>query len=79
MKRYHDNSFTSVVPTSTEYWVAVQALTDDSVSAETPYFTDLTVTKDPAWNRGDSTDAVCTMPEGSVFSHINHPHAKWGS
>ena len=35
---------------SREYWIEVQILTDESISEETPYFTDLTVTRDPAWN-----------------------------
>ena len=43
--------------------IAVQTLIDESVSDETPNFTDLTVTKDPAWNPGDSTDAVYTKPK----------------
>ena len=31
--------------------IAVQTLADESISSEeTPYFTDLTVTRDPAWN-----------------------------
>ena len=77
-KCYQDNSFTSVVPASAEYWIAVQVLTDESVSVETPYCTDLTVTKDPAWNSGDSTDAVCTMPEGSVFQSHQPPPRQVG-
>uniref|UniRef100_A0A7S1AY12 Apple domain-containing protein n=1 Tax=Noctiluca scintillans TaxID=2966 RepID=A0A7S1AY12_NOCSC len=59
-KCYQDISFTSVVPASGEYWIAVQALTDESVSDEAVYFTGLTVAKDPAWNEGDSTDADYT-------------------
>ena len=61
-----------------EYWIAVQALTDESVSDEAVYFTDLTVTRDLSWNGGGPTDAVHTMPEASVFSRINHHRAKWG-
>ena len=40
--------FTSVVPASTEYWIAVQTVADEPISEETPYFTDLTFTRDPA-------------------------------
>ena len=45
---------------SAEHWIAVQALTDESVSDEAPYFTGPTVTKDPALNERDSTDADYT-------------------
>ena len=34
-------NFASVVPASTEYWIAVQALTDESISEETPHFTQI--------------------------------------
>ena len=40
-KRCRDNSFTSVVPASTEYWIAVQSLTDESISEEMPHFTQI--------------------------------------
>ena len=30
--------FASVVPASTEYWIAVQTLSDESISEEMPYF-----------------------------------------
>ena len=45
---YQHVNFTAIVPASTEYHKAVQALTDESVSDETPHFTSLTVTRDPA-------------------------------
>ena len=62
----------SVVPASAESWIAVQALTDESVSDEAPYFTGLTVTREPAWNEGDSTDAVNTKQKALH----THRHAR---
>ena len=48
---YHDVRFTPVVPASLENQMAAQALADEIPSAKmTPYFPDLTVTRDPAWN-----------------------------
>ena len=59
------------------------ALTDESVSDETPYFTDLTVTRDPAWNEEEIPLTPSTRRQSlahsspRVLSRINHHRATW--
>ena len=47
-----DNSFTSVVPASTEYWIAVQTFTDESISEEMPVLHDAGCTMRSVASRG---------------------------
>ena len=57
-------------------------LTDESVSAETPYFTDLTFTRDPAWNEEEIPLTPSARRQSlahsspRVFSRINHLQAQ---
>ena len=72
-KCYQDNSFTAVVPATSEHWIAVQTLTDESISEETPCFTDLTVTGDPAWCEGEIPLTLSTRGQNRVQSHQPSP------